>query len=1610
MLGSLFSKRRGIRGNIFAMMFAAVGMTGVLGVVGMQTVSGPVTTITKVTQKNIVDTDLMTNARIVILNAGTLPNGGDGDSDNYIEPVAFETTCGANPAGGGCLPGNIGAIQSDPWGTNYGYCVWDHGATNVSANRLQGSASTSHAVLAVISAGRDKTFQTSCEPFDGSAPEGLQEVAGSDDSVRIYSYDAAVAGAAGLWSLKDATTAEIDKDLEVTGGLISSGDISTSGSGTFIRADFITSYTGGTTPISIEGGIRLDDESGVTSCGAGDSGVIRYNTTSTKLDICDGAGGWTSAGGDTWRIIDEDHDGDTYVSVAGTANTDTETILMRVDGTDRLTINNTGVVDITGSLQVSTDATITGDLTVSGDDITMGTNTAGHLLIADGTNYNPTAMSGDATINGSGALDLATGAVETDEIADGAVTMVKIADGAVTTVKIADGAVTTVKIADDNVTTAKIADGNVTTDKLADGSVTTVKIGADAVTGAKIADGQIGPEHLVNAPVAGDDEKCLTYELTGSTFVWQDCSTNRLRDIGNVNITSDPTDGFIIRWDDAAKDWKATDPDGVTVGGSATSGELEDADGDTWVRVEDDSSNDNDIIRLAAGGAVTGTERMRIVSDGNIGINNTDPKAKLHIGGDILLGTATTCGTDQKGSIRLNGTDDALEMCDGSGTWGSFGSDTLNDLTCTDGQIAKWNGTSWACDTDGVAGGGITVEEQSYNLTFEFITADAAINSSVQKYILGSGDDRFGHAVAMDGIHAVSTAPYYNSRRGRVSFLRHNGSTWGAVNHINYPGAATNDYGGMAAAIDGVDAIVGSYHANTNRGRAYVFQYNGSTWSASQQLLASDGSASDQFGKKIAIDGDYAVISGEGADQAYVFQKSGSTWSEVAILTPSGSPSTYATDVSISGSTIVVGASTETYVYTGSGATWTEQQVISQGTDAVDIDADTLILGEISDGVGGLAYVYKRTGSTWALEQQIDPVSPQVAASFGYAVAIDGDQIIVGARTENKCTTNSGSATTYRRSGTTWTKIAKMSQCDLGTSSLNYLTWGGVGISGDKVVVGAPWHQYISGNRRGATYFATIPALPDTNSIADADAGGTLGGFVPVGTTFEVQGTASNDGVYQTVTVPNADTVGVAQSVTNETNVPATILKTTIPGILGELNCTDGQMARYDAGGETWFCAPGSSDLLENLSCSNGQIAKYDGSAWICADDNNDASEAGTCDTPAGSTWTAQSAATANSWRSVTYGNGVFVSVASSGPNQVMTSSDGITWTARTGIEVNSWKSVTYGNGLFVAVANSGTDRVMTSPDGVTWTARAAAEANGWQSVTYGNGLFVAVSSDGTNRVMTSPDGITWTARSATEANLWWGVAYGNSFFVAVSRDGINRVMTSPDGITWTARSATEANSWRDVVYGGGLFAAVSYDGTNRTMTSPDGITWTARSSNSAWLKIGYGNDQFIAVGNNSIASSEDGVTWTSQISPESNAWQAIAFGNNTFVALSDNGTNRVMTSVASGCSDPYTDTLSLLSCSDGQVVKYNGTSSAWECADPSGNDTLPGLSCNAGEIAKFNGTAWACAPDGVSGGGINVDTSNYTLTFTNAGSVIADDGTNGTLGPCLPAGTTFVV
>ena len=132
-------------------------------------------------------------------------------------------------------------------------------------------------------------------------------------------------------------------------------------------------------------------------------------------------------------INDASEDIDFRVESNGNANA-----IFVESGTDRVgifTASPTVALDVTGDVKIS------GDLTVTGDDIVMGTNTSGHIMVADGTNFNPVAVSGDVSIAANGAVTIASTAVETSMIAADAITEAKIADNAVESEHINDNVI-----------------------------------------------------------------------------------------------------------------------------------------------------------------------------------------------------------------------------------------------------------------------------------------------------------------------------------------------------------------------------------------------------------------------------------------------------------------------------------------------------------------------------------------------------------------------------------------------------------------------------------------------------------------------------------------------------------------------------------------------------------------------------------------------------------------------------------------------------------------------------------------------------------------------------------------------------------------------------------------------------------------------------------------------------------------------------------------------------------------------------------------------------------------------------------------------------------------
>ena len=96
---------------------------------------------------------------------------------------------------------------------------------------------------------------------------------------------------------------------------------------------------------------------------------------------------------------------------------------------------------------------------------------------------------------------------------------------------------------------------------------------------------------------------------------------------------------------------------------------------------------------------------------------------------------------------------------------------------------------------------------------------------------------------------------------------------------------------------------------------------------------------------------------------------------------------------------------------------------------------------------------------------------------------------------------------------------------------------------------------------------------------------------------------------------------------------------------------------------------------------------------------------------------------------SLVYGNDLFVvTFYNSGISKVVTSTDGISWTQHTISTSALFRSLSYGNGLFVDFSED-SNVAITSPDGINWTVRTLDKTDTWRSSVYGNGLFVCGSS-----------------------------------------------------------------------------------------------------------------------------------------------------------------------------------------------------------------------------------------------------------------------------------------
>lgn len=285
----------------------------------------------------------------------------------------------------------------------------------------------------------------------------------------------------------------------------------------------------------------------------------------------------------------------------------------------------------------------------------------------------------------------------------------------------------------------------------------------------------------------------------------------------------------------------------------------------------------------------------------------------------------------------------------------------------------------------------------------------------------------------------------------------------------------------------------GDDDSGSNSGAAYVWRLKESGWIEEQKLVASDGTADDQFGRTVAISEDVVIVgafgNGDGG-AAYVFRFNGLSWVQEAKLVPADSVSgdSFGFAVSLSGDVALIGAygaddlgtnSGAAYVFRFDGAAWVEEyKLLASDGEAYDffgaavaLSGDAALVGAYLDddvaSSGGAAYVFRFGGSLWTQEQKLWASDGATDDRFGAALAISGDALIVGVKQDDDKGANSGSAYIFAFNGATWVEESKL----LPSDGLEQDKFGvAVGLSGDVAVVGSYWHEHSGITDAGAAY------------------------------------------------------------------------------------------------------------------------------------------------------------------------------------------------------------------------------------------------------------------------------------------------------------------------------------------------------------------------------------------------------------------------------------------------------------------------------------------------------------------------------------------------------------
>jgi hypothetical protein len=329
----------------------------------------------------------------------------------------------------------------------------------------------------------------------------------------------------------------------------------------------------------------------------------------------------------------------------------------------------------------------------------------------------------------------------------------------------------------------------------------------------------------------------------------------------------------------------------------------------------------------------------------------------------------------------------------------------------------------------------------------------------------GNTEDYFGTSVSISGDVIVVGAPKNDlngSDAGAAYVFEKPASGWTDMTEtvrLSATDVDTYDSFGKSVSTEADVIVVGAYYQN-NAGAVYVYVKPSTGWAdASTQtakLVSSDIAINDYFGIAVDIDTDVIVVganqdddAGTDSGSAYVFEKPLAGWTnmnETAKLTASNAAASdyFGRSVSVSGTTIVVGAYTN---------------------DAIASNA-------------GMAYVYEKPGSEWVNSVETAKLLASDATSndnFGCAVSISGNWIAIGAKSQEVTGAYQGAAYIFEKPSSGWSSTDVSQKIVATDHQQYYLFANAIAITSNYILVGSHHANYNGTLSTGSAYLFQAP-------------------------------------------------------------------------------------------------------------------------------------------------------------------------------------------------------------------------------------------------------------------------------------------------------------------------------------------------------------------------------------------------------------------------------------------------------------------------------------------------------------------------------------------------------